>query len=311
MNSEEMKKKEEQNDAEFKIEIKTLDKNSNNSNIYSFIKKHSTVIILAAAIIPIILGLATFIHIPKKSAYKKPSKQVNNAVLDASVHIYLHDYGDYQKAKYWLEKAVKDEYGLNRSDLDDILEKDPKAGLFHVLQVANQEFAVLNFNMALMHLNIKSSKHDYKEEKRLLEESARRGLEHAKYNLAAMYFNGNGTEKDHQKAFFWFEEAAQQEFGPAQYYLALMSLNGDGTERDYYKAFYWMKKAAEQENIDAKSKLGLMYYKGIGTEKDYQKAFDLLEKAAIHEIGFAQYNLAVMYLNGDNVEQDDQKAFFG
>ncbi len=142
---------------------------------------------------------------------------------------------DFQKARYWYEKA------------------------------AQQGHSRAQYDLALMYYEGLGVEGDLQKACYWYEKAAQQGHKWAQYNLALMYYEGLGVGRDFQKAFKLFEAAAEQGHVRAQYNLAIMYYRGDrGVERDLKEARYWFEKAAEQGHKKAQYSFAIMYAKGQG-----------------------------------------------
>ena len=97
---------------------------------------------------------------------------------------------------------------------------------------------------------------------------AEQGYALAQYNLALMYANGEGVPEDDKEAVKWFRLAAEQSHASAQFNLGLMYAKGKGVPEDDKEAVKWYRLAAEQSHASAQNNLGVMYANGEGVPED-------------------------------------------
>ena len=84
---------------------------------------------------------------------------------------------------------------------------------------------------------------------------AEQGYAIAQFNLGAMYDNGKGVPEDDAEAVKWYRLAAKQGNAKAQLNLGVMYDNGEGVPEDDVQAYAWWNLAAAQGNkIASKNK---------------------------------------------------------
>jgi len=217
---------------------------------------------------------------------------------------------DYQKARYWIEKA------------------------------AEQGHAKAQFNLGGQYEQGLGVQKDYQKSLYWYEKAAEQGNVSAQYNIGLLYFEGLGVDKDYEKVLYWHLQAAEQGHAKAQNSLGSMYGLGLGATQDREKAKYWLDKAAKQGHSHAKASLDALQYEDKADSGEYlyqQEVSQLIEydaeqgdakakvnlggdgmalsvdiatieKAAAQGDANAQFVLAVMYLEGDGVAQDYQQA---
>ncbi len=109
---------------------------------------------------------------------------------------------------------------------------------------------------------------------------AEQGYAVAQYNLGIMYHKGHGVPQDYTEAVKWFRLAADQGLVNAQYSLGQMYRKGLGVPQDYQEALKWYRRAADQGHGNAQFNLATMYYNGHGVPQDYVLAHKWADLAA-------------------------------
>lgn len=157
---------------------------------------------------------------------------------------------DAEKAKYWYEKAIEDNYPDAMVDL----------GLCYsvggCLPLDDTKAAEL-FRMAA-------------------EQEDSRG----QYFLSDEYQQGDGVEQNDVEAFNWCKKSAEQCYPPAMGRLGEYYYYGFGVEQDFDKAVEWLTKASNEGVEDAQYHLGICYENGYSVDKNLGEAFSLYCKSA-------------------------------
>ncbi len=73
---------------------------------------------------------------------------------------------------------------------------------------------------------------------------AEQGFALSQFNLGVMYHQGQGVPQDYQEALRWYRLAADQGDANAQYNLGIMYDKGQGVPQDYIQAYMWASLAA-------------------------------------------------------------------
>jgi TPR repeat protein len=250
--------------------------------------------------------------------FEQEMKEAGSPWFGKLANYYLQDY---EKAKYWLEKAAES----GDADLQQMLlvmyciGKDNARKFEQQMREAGTPWFGKLANYYLQ---------DYEKAKYWLEKAAESGNGDAQQMLALIYYDSSDFKKrmkagnvlwfvkladyysqNYEKAFYWYTRAADHGDAEAQYKLGVMYYQGEGVKQDYQKAFFWFEKAAVQGNAEVQALLGVLYVTGEGGDnQDYQKAFSWFEKAAQQGNVDAQAMLGNMYFAGDGVSKDKQKA---
>jgi len=174
--------------------------------------------------------------------------------------------------------------------------------------MANQGYAIAQFNLGWMYGAGKGVAQDDKQAVKWYRKAANQGHAKAQYNLGLMYANGEGVAQDDKHAVRWYRKAADQGYASAQYNLGWRYDTGKGVAQDDKQAVKWYRKAANQGHASAQFNLGLMYGAGKGVAQDDKQAVKWYRKAANQGRAKAQFNLGLMYANGEGVAQDDKQA---
>ncbi len=223
---------------------------------------------------------------------------------------------DYQKARYWFEKAAEQGHAHAQFLLGYMyyeglgVERDYQKTLYWLGRAAEGGDLEAQHTLGKMYFVGEGVERDYQKALYWFEKAAQQGDAIGQYNLGYMYYNGLGVDRDYKKAIEWFEKAAQQGNSDSQYILGDMYYNGLG-EQDYQKALYWFEKFEEkQDNVDVQYNLGYMYYIGLGTKQDFTKALYWFEKAAEQGHSHAKFLLGMMYSFGKGVQPNNQNALY-
>ena len=163
------------------------------------------------------------------------------------------------KAKYWFEKAAKENNAIALNDLGMIF---------------------------MTSCNVEQ---DYKQAETYFIQAHRYGSQQAAANLGGIYREGGyGIAKNLEKARYWFEQGFSAT--PARAYdgMALTYLD----EQEYEKAYPYIIKAAALGYPQSEHNLGYMYYSGIIVDQDKELARYWFQKAASQG-----YDKAKHYLN--------------
>ena len=92
---------------------------------------------------------------------------------------------------------------------------------------------------------------DYSTAYRLFRPLAEQGYALAQFNLGLMYANGQGVPQDYAAAVSWYRKAADQGNASAQYNLGVAYATGHGVPQDYVQAHKWFNLAAASGNANA------------------------------------------------------------
>ena len=95
---------------------------------------------------------------------------------------------------------------------------------------------------------------------------AEQGYALAQFNLGNMYRQGKGVPQNYKTAVKWYELAAEQGHAYAQYNIGVMYQNGNGVKQNYKTAVKYFHFAAISGNSNAQFALGAHYHKGKGVE---------------------------------------------
>lgn len=132
---------------------------------------------------------------------------------------------DMKNAKYWLNKAVENDYPL-----------------------AHLQLSLIHFKEGNIDKAVKSA-----------EKVAMQGHAYGQCLLGLWYCNGDLDIYDLEKGLFWIELSAEGGFPTAQYFLGDAYENGDGRPKDIKKAEFWYRRAADggdQQASEALKRLG-------------------------------------------------------
>lgn len=182
---------------------------------------------------------------------------------------------DFQKAREWCERAIKQGYTEAQYILDEI--------------IPEQEILT----------------HKQLEQVKYYEQKATQGDLDAHLKLGMMYYYGDvlgGIGKDNSKAAYWFKKPAVSGNPDAQVHLGLVS----GEQGNLEEAKAWFRMAAVKGNPDAQAHLGTL----LIDQKRAKEGLDWLNKSAEQNNFIAQYTLGMIYENGtDDITQNYITAY--
>jgi len=139
---------------------------------------------------------------------------------------------------------------------------------------------------------------------------AEQGYALAQFNLGLMYYNGQGVLQDYKEAAKWYRLAAEQGQASAQYSLGLMHFKGQGVPENYKEAAKWYRKSAEQGFADAQTHLGLLYLLGRGVIQDNIQAHMWTNLAASNgnKLAFNGRDIAAKRMTAEDISKAQQLA---
>ena len=228
---------------------------------------------------------------------------------------------DYNKAVYWLQKALQQEipdasYYLGMMYYEGTgVTKDLLKAEDYFLKAARMDYvpsyAMLaaitdrpgyaasspgNMKEEAVWWYIKAAENDSKDT-------------NSPYRLGSIYSSGTIVPMNSSEAFKWFKLAGERGHVLAANIVGLCYEEGDGVQKNDREAVKWYTKAIELENKTFGAyNLGRMYYYGKGVLQDYAKAFELFTWA--NEAGNSDGGafLGDMYALGQFVGKDVEKA---
>jgi enhanced entry protein EnhC len=211
--------------------------------------------------------------------YKRAAAQGFDKAYLSLGFLYETEFKQYDLAKNWYEKALKNDQGL------------------------------ANFNLALMYDYGKGSTKENKQQAfGYYLQAANSGVSETYYPLALKYYNGVGTERNVESAYNWFNKAYQQGDNRALAKLAFMNEMGVGTKKDAAKAIIFYQALATLGQVEAMISAARLYQQGKGVPQDLDKAFNYYQMAADKGNKFAKYQVAKMRLEGEGVIADKERA---
>ncbi|BBM86778.1 serine/threonine-protein kinase [Candidatus Uabimicrobium amorphum] len=216
---------------------------------------------------------------------KKQINKLKNSSDGFSLYMlgYMYDTAfaverDYQKAKYWYEKA------------------------------SAQSHVVAINNLAYMYQEALGVEKNYRKAAQLYKKAADLDYTTAIINLANLYMRGLGVRKNPGKVFTYYMQAAKLENKAAMYRIAQFYNNGYGVSPNAQESFRWYLQAAKNNYLLAFFAVAQSYELGRGTNKNAKQACFWYEKAAQNNDSEAMYRLAYFYKSGIGVEQNNTKA---
>ena len=249
----------------------------------------------------------------------------------------------YEKAKYWLEKAAKQQHPKAQT----LLSIYQEGNILHLyIEMAKKGDGESLFNIGFAYHEGEGVEQSYYKAAYWLDEASYSEERHKKAQsmvgalffkldglvdsrIAEMYLNEAAAEGDFEAKYYLgrlleeirndpvnaakcYKNPAQQGIADAQYRLARLKIlfSELKIEQSYPEAAYWFEKAAEQGVSDAQYSIGSLYYNGMGIEQSYTKAAYWYEKASQNNLPKAQLFLGRCYEQGKGVEQSYTKAVF-
>jgi TPR repeat protein len=224
-----------------------------------------------------------------------------------------------QEARAWYKAAQQEARTQNLEKMDKNgkgVTKDMRMGTPLYTRSANQEYARVEFDLALAYYDGEGVPQNYKMAVKWFKSVANRGVTIVQTLLGTLYANGKGVTKNNGRAVEWYKKAAGQNCATAQFNLGAMYENGEGVTKDEKEAIRLYTEAANQGHADARSALAWIYKKGsCGVTEDmkisfawHEKAFESYKKAAEKGDVEAQFILGSMYKNGYGVTKDEREA---
>ena len=228
---------------------------------------------------------------------------------------------DYNKAVYWLQKALQQEipdasYYLGMMCYEGIgVTKDLLKAEDYFLKAARMDYVPSYAMLAAITDRpgyAASSPGNMKEEAvwwyiKAAENDSKDA--NSPFRLGIIYKLGAIVPKNDAESFKWFKLAAERGHVFAANLVGLCYEEGDGVPKNDREAFNWYTKVIEYGNVTFGAyNLGRMYYYGKGTPLNYAKAFELFTQA--NEAGNSDGGafLGDMYALGQFVEKDVEKA---
>ncbi|MGP5494960.1 tetratricopeptide repeat protein [Psychrobacter celer] len=168
---------------------------------------------------------------------------------------------DCKKAKYWFERAAK------------------------------QENAQAINLLGIVHFTGCGVNKDYKKAEDHFLLANEKGSLEAKVNLGELYREGGfGIEQDYDKALYWYQLGIADEPDRAYNGLSLVYID----KGEYEQAYSYVVKAANLGYAEAQYNLGYYYDSGTYVDQDNKKAKYWYEKAAEKGYASAQKNLDIL-----------------
>ncbi len=247
---------------------------------------------------------------------------INKAVEFKNKHAYRnmghYHYGlenpDYDKAKFWYEKAAalddanaKVNLGRMYRDGEGVQQDYNKAFQLFKQSVEQGSFSG-EFYLAYAYLEGQGVTKDSGTAIALFKKAAEKGDSVAQNNIGGIYQKGKGVQRDYIKALYWYKKAAENNLGQAMRSVGIFYRDGLGVKQDYSQAKNWLEKAIKAGDSDSLAQMGYLYEKGYGVEQDYQKAMSYYKKAANKDVGWAMRNIGIFYEHGKGVKQDYSQA---
>lgn len=262
--------------------------------------------------------------------YKKAAEQGYINAQSALGKMYKNGHGvkqDYEKAKYWFQKAyqlTRQSAELGNSDAQyslgnmykhgtDVLEKNKEAAAEWYRKAARLGNSNAQFALGELYENGEGVTKSYAESMNWYKKAGAQGNINALLRLGDMYTTGIekdylNAQKNYKAAENLLKKLAEHGKVSSQMRLASLYKNGRIGEPDYDKAIYWYEKAAAAGNTSAMYDLYQVYQ----NKQVYspETAIKWLQQAASQGNITAMMRLGKMYENGDEVEKNDDMAIF-
>ncbi|OBU15666.1 hypothetical protein AYY19_13975 [Photobacterium aquimaris] len=191
--------------------IKTLEKNSQQSNEYSSY-------LLAISYLELNIKTTTAIDLLQRSAEK--GHQFSHLIL-----------GDiYRKGLYKTPINTKKSY----SHLQAAAKQDNPKALYELAMLGIENLDLINNDVDIAITQLKSAD--------------KNGYPEASFELAKIYDQGDLIKQDFTQAIYWYKKSASHGNNRAMYNLASIYINGDGVDSSIEKAEYWLIESAKNGN---------------------------------------------------------------
>jgi len=217
---------------------------------------------------------------------------------------------DYQKARYWYEKAAVHGYAVAQNNLGwmfgngDGGRKNAKAKMVWYRRAAGQNYPMAQYNLAL---SLRAT-NDINGIYNLFLQAANQNYGPAQSELGWIAEKGKGRPVDLENAVVWYHKAATQNHRWTQNHLGAMYEKGTGVPQDYQEAMMWYRFSADRGYGSAIANIGHLYEEGFGVEKNYVEARLWYERGAEKGNTYSQARLGYLYLYGLGVDKDLEEA---
>ena len=220
---------------------------------------------------------------------------------------------DYEKARYWWEKAAAQGQRIAQYNLGVLYDEGRSVSQDYRLaaqwyrKAAQQGFISAQYNLGNLYRDGKGVPQNAYIARDWQEKAAAQGDRDAMYALGSLYqqgalgISGNGQ---HALASYWLEQAAMRGDAKAQYELSWRSRYGYGIEKNQETANRWLQQAAENGNVEAQYRLGVCYYNGCFAEfrQDKRTGREWLEKAAAQGDSDMRFLIGMEYFFGSDYD---------
>ncbi len=252
----------------------------------------------------------------------------NHVFAQAALGDIYIEKNDIKKAKFWIDKAAKQNNKLALSTKGVLYLSDENTGeinfatgnhteaipAFEKAASLNEPYA--NYYLFLFYTNGWGVKKDVDKANKFLQQSAKLGCEEALLSLGEQYLSWYAEvrrvseSKDNlSKAMDCFNRAAEYGNSEAIFNLGEIYRKYGKEETSNQKSLQYYKKAALLGNEDGQYWLATYYQNGIELEKDEKLAFVWYEKSAEQGNAEAQNMLGRCYEEGWGINKDNTKAF--
>ena len=205
-----------------------------------------------------------------------------------------------------IKEALK--ISLNNITFDDIEDTDdePVNDEYTGKTFYENHPGLYEYQMAKMHLNLKSESFDVKSGLEYLNKSASLGYEYALYKIGKFYMDGEYVKTDLHKAEELLLKASDMDNCYSQYILAKLYLDNDSNLFGVAKGLDLLHKSANNGYKYALYQLGKIYYNGKYVDKDILKTINYLNQACEKDCECAEklleYITNPQYKNSKNIQ---------
>jgi TPR repeat protein len=260
---------------------------------------------------------STALNFAKKD--KRSYESIEETLANNFLQGYITGKKDYKKAKYWLNKAIKNN-NLGSEKLNEI-NRDIAKIYFEQgstdkgLKLLLQQYSDISELCQSTSFNASPFFSNAVKSFELAERCAFIGDSSAQHEVANMYSKGSNVEKNQKQAMKWYKKSADQGNSESYYNLAFGYLLGKGVLVDYKKSMHWLIKSTgttlyknrdndtssvnkvfrPEHNNRIDSAIGSLYYFGAGVLQDNRKAIKWHTKAANRGYVISQLKLVDIY----------------
>lgn len=197
---------------------------------------------------------------------------------------------DVNAALQWYKQAARNGHSQAQFKMGmfyyygELVNKNPRKARYWFEKAAKQNIGEAKKLLALLDSQNRKRKISKKD---ILLAKASKGDKDAQYELGALYLNGaqEGIKPSSEVALKWFTAAAQKGHAEAQFQVGMINFNPESSENPM--AEQWLTKAARNNHLEAQYFLGSLYdgngrhdeamkWLDLAVQKGHENALDLL-----------------------------------